>query len=121
MLEWLPWLRLKGSALPLSGSFGSVSLGTFLTFCIKGANARGREKGLYWSEDLTGLNKQQCDSGGSFVGTSGAGRFAHLVLYLDEDHDADGNEDERDNNAHEDSEHGRYLQEDPRRRWEWKF
>jgi hypothetical protein len=35
MLEWLPRLRLKGSALPLSGSLGSVSFGAFLTCFMK--------------------------------------------------------------------------------------
>lgn len=32
ILEWLPRFRLKGSALPLSGSVGSVSFGAFLGF-----------------------------------------------------------------------------------------
>jgi hypothetical protein len=34
ILEWLPRLRLKGSALPLSGSVGSESFGDFFGFYI---------------------------------------------------------------------------------------
>ena len=42
MLEWLPRLRLKGSALPLSGSLGSVSFGAFFT-CFMWEHERRRK------------------------------------------------------------------------------
>lgn len=55
ILEWLPKFRLKGSALPLSGSFGSVSLGAFLLTCYTNCGGAGEEekrKDVLLVEDL---------------------------------------------------------------------